>query len=51
MPTIDEVFGSCYWRGTGYNCTDIIRRQRTEEGFCYSFNSKTSDRTEKYAFL
>ncbi|VVC39027.1 Hypothetical protein CINCED_3A015755, partial [Cinara cedri] len=45
MPTIDEVFESCYWRGTGYNCSDIIRLQRTEEGFCYSFNSKTSERT------
>ncbi|XP_022177700.1 sodium channel protein Nach-like [Myzus persicae] len=44
MPTVDEVFDSCYWRGTSYNCTDILRLQRTEEGFCYSFNSKTSER-------
>ncbi|XP_025421820.1 sodium channel protein Nach-like [Sipha flava] len=45
MPTIDEMFHSCYWRGTGFNCSDLIRLQRTEEGFCYSFNSKTSERS------
>ncbi|XP_026816067.1 sodium channel protein Nach-like [Rhopalosiphum maidis] len=44
MPTVDEVFDTCYWRGTGFNCSDILRLQRTEEGFCYSFNSKTSER-------
>ncbi|CAI6359604.1 unnamed protein product [Macrosiphum euphorbiae] len=47
MPTVDEVFDACYWRGTGFNCTDILRLQRTEEGFCYSFNSKTSERMAK----
>eukprot|EP00102_Acyrthosiphon_pisum_P018863 XP_016656073.1 PREDICTED: uncharacterized protein LOC107882350 [Acyrthosiphon pisum] len=44
MPTVDEMFSTCYWRGTGFNCSDILRLQRTEEGFCYSFNSKTSER-------
>ncbi|XP_027847543.2 sodium channel protein Nach-like [Aphis gossypii] len=44
MPTVDEMFDRCYWRGTGFNCSEILRLQRTEEGFCYSFNSKTSER-------
>ncbi|KAI5736207.1 hypothetical protein M8J76_000998 [Diaphorina citri] len=44
MPTIKEMFEHCWWRGTHFNCEDILRLQRTEEGFCYSFNSKTAER-------
>lgn len=47
MPSIDEMFRSCYWRGSVYKCSDIMRLQRTEQGFCYSFNSKTSERMTK----
>ncbi|XP_050426691.1 sodium channel protein Nach-like [Adelges cooleyi] len=44
-PSINEMFKKCYWRGTNYNCTDLLRLQRTEEGYCYSFNSKTAERS------
>lgn len=47
-PTIDDIFNRCFWRGIEYKCVDILRFQRTEEGFCYSFNSKTSERSIKY---
>ncbi|XP_050528842.1 sodium channel protein Nach-like [Daktulosphaira vitifoliae] len=46
MPSISDVFFKCYWRGANINCTDLFRLQRTEEGFCYSFNSKTAERNE-----
>ncbi|VVC38399.1 Epithelial sodium channel [Cinara cedri] len=45
-PTIDDMFFKCFWRGTMYKCADILRFQRTEEGFCYSFNSKTAERSK-----
>ncbi|KAI5703920.1 hypothetical protein M8J75_000098 [Diaphorina citri] len=44
-PSIEEMFERCFWRGVLFNCSDLVRLQRTEEGFCYSFNSKTSERT------
>ncbi|KAK7576723.1 hypothetical protein V9T40_013009 [Parthenolecanium corni] len=47
MPSIDDMFTHCFWRGHRYDCNKILRLQRTEEGFCYSFNSKTADRDLK----
>ncbi|XP_054266848.1 sodium channel protein Nach-like [Macrosteles quadrilineatus] len=44
MPTCDEVFSACAWHGMTENCCDIFHIQRSEEGFCYSFNSFTSHR-------
>jgi Amiloride-sensitive sodium channel. len=43
-PSVDDMFSHCYWRGTPHDCNDFWRLQRTEEGFCYSFNSKTAER-------
>ncbi|XP_075214164.1 pickpocket protein 19-like [Lycorma delicatula] len=42
-PTISEMFNKCFWRGSGYDCNDMFQPQVTEEGFCYSFNSKTAE--------
>ncbi|VVC45398.1 Epithelial sodium channel [Cinara cedri] len=42
MPTCDEVFKACFWIGHSYNCCELFSLQRSEEGFCYSFNSLTS---------
>ncbi|CAI6368169.1 unnamed protein product [Macrosiphum euphorbiae] len=42
MPTCNEVFNACFWIGHSYNCCDLFSLQRSEEGFCYSFNSLTS---------
>uniref|UniRef100_A0A2S2QJY1 Sodium channel protein Nach n=1 Tax=Sipha flava TaxID=143950 RepID=A0A2S2QJY1_9HEMI len=42
MPTCDEIFNACFWIGHSYNCCDLFSLQRSEEGFCYSFNSLTS---------
>ncbi|XP_029341727.1 pickpocket protein 19-like isoform X2 [Acyrthosiphon pisum] len=44
-PTIDDIFIKCFWRGVAVKCRNILRLQRTEEGFCYSFNSQTSERS------
>ncbi|KAL4103731.1 hypothetical protein QTP88_019075 [Uroleucon formosanum] len=44
-PSIEDVFINCFWRGVTYKCKDILRFQRTEEGFCYSFNSLTAERS------
>ncbi|XP_050528843.1 pickpocket protein 28-like [Daktulosphaira vitifoliae] len=48
-PTIDDMLVKCFWRGIKYNCSDLFRRQRSEIGFCYSFNSKTADRNSNYS--
>ncbi|XP_050436611.1 sodium channel protein Nach-like [Adelges cooleyi] len=42
MPTCDEVFSTCFWIGHSFNCCELFSLQRTEEGFCYSFNSLNS---------
>ncbi|XP_060844346.1 pickpocket protein 19-like [Rhopalosiphum padi] len=44
-PSIEDIFQKCFWRGITYKCKDILRFQRTEEGFCYSFNSQTAERS------
>ncbi|XP_046674840.1 LOW QUALITY PROTEIN: sodium channel protein Nach-like [Homalodisca vitripennis] len=44
LPKCDEVFASCSWHGMTENCCEIFHIQRSEEGFCYSFNSFTSQR-------
>ncbi|KAL5237348.1 hypothetical protein ACI65C_004758 [Semiaphis heraclei] len=44
-PSIEDIFIKCFWRGVVYKCKDILRFQRTEQGFCYSFNSQTAERS------
>ncbi|XP_039278283.1 sodium channel protein Nach isoform X2 [Nilaparvata lugens] len=46
LPKCDEIFQSCYWHGHTVDCCEIFSMQRTEEGFCYSFNSLTSAANE-----
>lgn len=43
LPTCDEIFGHCKWHGQIISCCEVFSLQRTEEGFCYSFNSLTSE--------
>ncbi|XP_049829059.1 sodium channel protein Nach-like [Schistocerca gregaria] len=43
MPPLEKMLGVCIWQGKFQNCTSIFSLQRTEGGFCYSFNSLTSE--------
>ncbi|VVC45397.1 Hypothetical protein CINCED_3A008336 [Cinara cedri] len=43
LPTCKEIFGRCKWHGQTISCCEAFSLQRTEEGFCYSFNSLTSE--------
>ncbi|XP_050054455.1 sodium channel protein Nach-like isoform X2 [Aphis gossypii] len=43
LPTCNELFGRCHWHGEVISCCEAFSLQRTEEGFCYSFNSLTSE--------
>ncbi|XP_047116119.1 sodium channel protein Nach-like [Schistocerca piceifrons] len=43
LPSVDEVFEKCYWQGHRFNCSSLFFLQRTEIGFCYAFNSLTSE--------
>ncbi|XP_050436565.1 sodium channel protein Nach-like [Adelges cooleyi] len=43
LPKCEEIFGLCKWHGQNMNCCESFSLQRTEEGFCYSFNSLTSE--------
>jgi Amiloride-sensitive sodium channel. len=33
----------CWWRNKYYDCCSLFELQKTEYGFCYSFNSETSE--------
>ncbi|KAL1465493.1 hypothetical protein WDU94_005060 [Cyamophila willieti] len=43
LPKCEEVFGTCSWHGKNVNCCEIFSLQKTEEGYCFSFNSLTSE--------
>lgn len=43
LPACNEIFGRCKWHGQIIPCCEAFSLQRTEEGFCYSFNSLTSE--------
>ncbi|PSN57595.1 hypothetical protein C0J52_00502 [Blattella germanica] len=45
LPSCEEIFDHCFWLGQEVNCCDVFDLQRTEAGFCYSFNSLTSEKT------
>ncbi|XP_046674586.1 uncharacterized protein LOC124363379 [Homalodisca vitripennis] len=45
MPTCAEIFYECQWHGSNVNCCEIFELQRTEQGYCWSFNSLTSEAT------
>ncbi|KAG5342062.1 PPK19 protein, partial [Acromyrmex charruanus] len=42
MPRCDQLLSSCWWRNADRNCCDIFQVQKTEYGFCYSFNSEVA---------
>ncbi|XP_023310115.1 sodium channel protein Nach [Anoplophora glabripennis] len=44
MNTCDEVFQECYWKLDAYNCCDGFFPVFTENGFCYTFNSRHYER-------
>ncbi|PSN30177.1 hypothetical protein C0J52_24179 [Blattella germanica] len=44
MPSCSEFFEEkCFWLGQIFNCCSLFELQRTEYGFCYSFNSELSE--------
>jgi hypothetical protein len=45
MPECEELMAEseCWWRNGFFNCCDVFELQRTEYGFCYSFNSEVSE--------
>ncbi|KAM0730268.1 Pickpocket protein 19 [Formica fusca] len=40
MPSCDQLMSTCWWRNADRNCCEIFEVQKTEYGFCYSFNSE-----------
>ncbi|XP_011863814.1 PREDICTED: pickpocket protein 19-like [Vollenhovia emeryi] len=40
MPRCDQLLSACWWRNANRNCCEIFEVQKTEYGFCYSFNSE-----------
>ncbi|XP_023701694.1 pickpocket protein 19 [Cryptotermes secundus] len=43
ISSCDELFvEQCWWRNLDYDCCSLFELQKTEYGFCYSFNSETS---------
>ncbi|XP_036150603.1 pickpocket protein 19 [Monomorium pharaonis] len=40
MPRCDQLLSACWWRNANRNCCEIFQVQKTEYGFCYSFNSE-----------
>ncbi|XP_024214970.1 pickpocket protein 19 isoform X2 [Halyomorpha halys] len=43
LPSCNELFIKCIWHGQKINCCEVFDLQRTEEGFCYAFNSFSAD--------
>ncbi|XP_065331804.1 pickpocket protein 19-like isoform X3 [Cloeon dipterum] len=43
MPSCTDIFVACFWKGMEIDCCERFLVQRTEEGFCYSFNSRTAE--------
>lgn len=38
----ESLFIRCWWRNNYLNCCEIFTEQKSEYGFCYSFNSASS---------
>ncbi|CAH1405220.1 unnamed protein product [Nezara viridula] len=43
LPRCNDLLEQCLWHGKQMNCCEVFTLQRTEEGFCYSFNSFSAD--------
>ncbi|EZA60223.1 Sodium channel protein Nach [Ooceraea biroi] len=46
MPRCEELLSACWWRNSNRNCCEIFEVQKTEYGFCYSFNSEMAQSSE-----
>ncbi|PSN33731.1 hypothetical protein C0J52_23710 [Blattella germanica] len=45
MPSCHEFFeNKCWWMNHYFNCCSLFELQKTEYGFCYTFNSELSER-------
>lgn len=38
---LDDIMNHCKWRSVRYDCKTLFQRSLTQEGYCYSFNTKT----------
>lgn len=45
MHDCDQFFIECEWKKMKFNCCDVISRQKTEYGICWSFNSYSSEKS------
>ncbi|XP_058980219.1 pickpocket protein 19-like [Musca domestica] len=45
----DAFTGDCLWRNKRYNCCDLFTLERTELGYCYTFNSLVNPRDKARA--
>lgn len=43
VPSCKDILSACWWRYDDKECCEIFELQKTEYGFCYSFNSATSE--------
>ncbi|KAG8249255.1 hypothetical protein J6590_022240 [Homalodisca vitripennis] len=43
---VKDVVDRCVWKAENYDCKNLFRRQITQEGFCFSFNSKSAERSK-----
>ncbi|XP_033329908.2 pickpocket protein 19 [Megalopta genalis] len=42
-PSCSQLFVRCWWRNSFRDCCEIFELQKTEYGFCYSFNSQLAE--------
>lgn len=43
IPKCSDLLSRCWWRNSYRDCCEIFEVQKTEYGFCYSFNSELSE--------
>ena len=46
MPDCEQFIIDCKWEFSPVNCCDVFKIQKTAFGFCYSFNSLTSENND-----
>ncbi|KZC04695.1 Sodium channel protein Nach [Dufourea novaeangliae] len=44
VPNCEQLLSDCWWRNSARDCCEIFELQKTEYGFCYSFNSQLAER-------
>ncbi|XP_020291432.1 pickpocket protein 19-like [Pseudomyrmex gracilis] len=44
IPHCNELLSNCWWHNATRNCCEIFELQKTEYGFCYSFNSELAEK-------